>query len=545
VGAITAPISGALSGLASGGPIGAAAGAGAGAVNGVGGLITSASDCRCIMKCGGIQGQLAMDLANIDAQVIEIQSMERATIEIKNGEIELARDEQEVKLLMLKQANLELNIRMAERDESREEMALSDILGEASTVASDMVRALSFARNDAQFGWNDSDVRDVLTNNALKANESFNRAQAWAFVALRALEYYADLPPDVSTGLPNQLIQNLYTELYQTRTAQNLRDLLTAMKINNDTSFVFSASTASCPGRGILSLKYDVVVPTLLMSNFDASGQPPDGAVEGESDYKYRDPQTGEILQGARAYQGAFREFLHRSLSGTRGNRILRLVFATDLYRRRSSGSADASNPFELDAVRAKITGFDVQDCGGVGTVPNVQGIQVDFTGNIPTASKAPALTVQQSGNSYVKHSKWVVDSITGKIKDPWKSLRVYSAYKQLLPVWLASDIDQSASEPMDGGSQMEIGSEVISEEFSPLLNGLNGGNLSTKTRAFTDRSVANDHWELVLKDTSDTYTEKFLDSVQAMLDKTVSDPASDDFLTDIELWIGWSYKGY
>src|SRR5690606_15841767 len=107
----------------------------------------------------------------------EMQALERATIEVKNGQIELLRSAQEIKSLVLKQATQLINIRIAQRDETREQLALANMLSEINTLTADMIRAMRLAENLGGTGWNDSDIRDVLTSKTLIADESFFRAQ--------------------------------------------------------------------------------------------------------------------------------------------------------------------------------------------------------------------------------------------------------------------------------------------------------------------------------------------------------------------------------
>jgi hypothetical protein len=128
----------------------------------------------------------------------------------------------------------------------------------------------------------------------------------------------------------------------------------------------------------------------------------------------------------------------------------------------------------------------------------------------------------------------------TGTWIIPNKSLTVYSAYQQLVPAWLISNLNGAS------GSQPEtIGSQVISPPTVPLLNGSNSSTFDPRISSFADRSVANDHWELVITEVAgETENTAFLDDLQQMLAQPIPDDPSTDFLTDIQLWIGWAYTG-
>ncbi len=498
-----------------------------------------------------IQGQLAQDVANIDAQISEIQYMERAQIELARGRQELLRTEQEVKVLILKQANLALDISMAQRDATREMLALTDLIDEINGLATDYIRAVQLASNDPSVdGWSDQDVRLVLTSKVMMADHAFERAQTWCYIALRALEYYGNRPPD-SEGRPNALVRTLYAQLYEARNAAHLLQgsvdsgsgLLFNMQALATTDFLFSADTVECPDRGVLSLKYDIYAPTVVTYS-SATGNPIAGGVDSEADYRYMDPSSGEIYEGARAYQAAFRAALRAGLRGQRPNRILTLSFATDLFRRvpaQDESAVVGNNPFGIDVESAKIVGFQPANCAGQGVRPNTQGIQLNFTGGFDGLDQQPVIRIAQRGNSYLKHSEWIIetdpDSGALSIADPWKSITVYSAYEQLMPTWLIGDIGAGT------GEEETIGSDVEAE-LAPLINGQNfGTKVTVKTNKFTDRAVANDRWELLISDFTAGANIGFLDEIENMLDSPVPASPATDFITDVQLWIGWAYR--
>ncbi|MFO0794929.1 MAG: hypothetical protein U0586_12825 [Candidatus Brocadiaceae bacterium] len=495
--------------------------------------VNSASD------SASIQGQLALDTADIDAQINEVNYMERADIQSIQLEAEkqklMADKLQEIRTVALEQANKSLNVHIAQRDLRREWTVLINKINEVGMLVADsnrMDNLLKKNQNNLTLGWIEGDARDVLTDNVLKADQAFFRAQVWCFVALRALEYYANKPPQ-GNGQPHIMIMSMYNNLYSARKYDDLYELLSEMQSKADSDFVFTISTTSCGERGLLSFKYDVLVPALV--NYSNNGQPVEGGVSGEDYYRYLDPLSGKLYEGKKAFQAVFRNFLHQGITGTIPNRALKLVFATDLYPRYfDSYGMGGNNPFFfLEGNTAKIIGFSDSNCDGPGVEDNVQGIQVNLTGTL-NSSDVKRLSLAQRGNSYLNHMPWSVDDSdfddNGMLINPLNKVTVYSSYKQIIPTWLIGDIASGTST-----AENVIGSDVIGS-FRPLVNGADGG----KTLVFTDRSVANDRWELVILEPQN---RSFFIKLDNMLASPIPEDPSEDFLTDIQLWIGWAYR--
>lgn len=485
---------------------------------------------------GEIQGQLAEDMANIDAQIVEIQAMQQSDLILAEGRKELLRTEEEVQLLVLKRANLELDLQIAKRDLTREMKEIYNLNDETLTLITDMARLMKLTEEDLQgnaIGWVDEDVRDVLTNNVLVADKAFFRAQVWSFIALRALEYYANRPPE-SDGQPYWQIRDLYYQNYRARRASDLTEVLNTMNAKAISAFIFTDTSTACPEVGMLSLKYDVFCPTRVQ--YSGTGQPTEGGVENEVDYRYTDPTTGIEYSGKRAYLAAFRDTLRQGLEGSRPTRKLTLVFATDLFPRLGEVGYTGYNPFYVASARnAKIAGFTDSSCAGPGVPENAQGVQVNLTGDL-SLTHHPRVKLGQMGNSYLKHSQWggVDFDQEGRLIDPLGKLTVYSSYRQELPSWLVGD----TYDPNDRERET-IGSDVYAV-FTVLLNGLGPAG---KTLAFTDRAVANDRWELRIDELEASANTQFFDKLQIMLNSPVPSDVSTEFLTDIQLWIGWAYR--
>lgn len=504
-------------------------------------------------KIGEIQGQLAEDLSNIDAAIAEQQALQQAELIRYQGAIELERSQQRVRQLILQQANLELEYAMAVRDVTREKKTLATMLDEATRIMFDFNRAVKLTEEigGEPLGWQELDVREVLTNDMLIAEQAFYRAQVWTFIALRALEYYANRPPEAN-GQPNNTIRGFYRRLYGARRAHDLvgpsstsvGGLLGTMNTAAQTDFVFSMTSTSCPERGLLSLKYDVVVPTTADYADESSPAPESSA------YSYKDPVDGREYEGLQAYQAAFRAALREGFSGVSPSRRLEITFGTHLLPPLATENMTSSNPFYLASARnAKILGFENPNCQGQGVTPNLQGIQVNITGE---TTYYPRVRLEMAGNSYLRHRVWGPGDFDGEghLIDPMRAINVYSSYQQILPSWLSEDIGVKAAEtPVTKKKDDDcpegcdcIGSNVAAV-FTALVNGGGPSGGSPKTLAFTDRAVANDRWVLSINEWEATANRNFLAGLEAMLNSPMPEDPSDDFITDIQLWIGWAYR--
>ncbi|MDR4504180.1 MAG: hypothetical protein MRK01_05205 [Candidatus Scalindua sp.] len=480
---------------------------------------------------------LANDIANIDAEINEINYMERANIHAieldtqKNTEIERVR--QQVQLTMLEQANRAFDLSIAHRDLKREIDNLTNKIDEVGTLVSDFNRLTNLLKkhqSGLSIGWEEDDVRDVLTNYVLIADKAFSRAQVWCFIALRALDYYANKEPEAN-GQPNVLIKTLYERLYVARRAEDLSDLLTDMETTTKApEIIFSQGSTSCGERGVLSLKYDVMVPTLV--SYDVNGKPLDGGVNSEETFQYLDPLNGQFYKGVRAYQAVFREFLRKGLTKQNNFRKLNLTFGTDLFPRHSNLGIFSSNPFYVaSATTAKVIGFSNSNC----TSGNVQGIQLNLVGSLGI-SQNPRVRVSQLGNSYLKHTAWTINDFNNqrRLINPLRNMRVFSAYKQILPTWLIGDIKSTTIKERPISNKVET-------VFRALIN--NADVPGGRSLAFTDRSVANDRWEIVIDEFESSVNSEFFNKLEEMLNSQVSQNPSSEFLTDIQIKFGWAYR--
>ncbi|MBF0451365.1 MAG: hypothetical protein HQK75_11735 [Candidatus Magnetomorum sp.] len=498
---------------------------GASVVNGIMGSEAAA-------KISLIQGELSKGISNIDASIIEIQALERAKIVMAQGRQELLKTEQEVQILVLKQARMKLNIYMAMRDVDREMQTIINLLNQAETLIVDLSRVSELNKknfDNLAIGWAEDDVRDVLTNSTLIADKAFYRAQVWSFIALRGLEYYANLKPDTN-GQPNPMIRSLYNQLYTARRSDDLDKLLSNMRSKAESDFLFTRPGIECPERGLLSLKYDVFVPSLVNYGSDTI------EIDNESDYRYLDRKTGILYQGGTAYQALFRNVLRRGLSGTNSKRTLKISFSTDLFPRYASGNVIGDNPFfSASGTSAKIIGFTNQNCSGPGIFSNVQGIQVNMTGKLDIIN-GPRIELAQMGNAYLKHSSWKSDDFddNANLIQPLQAINVFSAYRQVLPTWMIGDLIET-----------DIQEEIIGSNVHAVIRALrNGQGPAGKSLEFTDRSVANDYWVLTINEIEDGANTQFFNQLDAMLESPLSeDTIQNEFLTDIQLWIGWAYR--
>jgi hypothetical protein len=485
-----------------------------------------------------VSGSTAKAEGVIDARINDINTLQRADITVveaaKHAQERLIKAQYSIYQLALKQNNLSLSYTMAQRDVDREYHVLSQKSSEVQNLLADLNRTITMLKlnNDSkELGWANVDIRDTLTDSILFADKSLFRAKVWAYIALRSLDYYANLPPQ-SNGQPDIKLLNLYKKLNFARRSSDIQAVLNEMDVLATSDFIFTLTTVSCPDTGLLSFKYDLFSTNKII--YDDDGNPINNS--DTTAYEYYSFFDEILYEGSKAYQARFRDNIRNSISVVGGVRKLNLVFGTDLFPRPTSEFGQyASNPFYLQSAKtSKVIGFSNPNCSGQGMPTDQQGIQINITGNM---FGGPRVELKQLGNSFLKHTAWENTDFdeNRRLIDPLKNITVYSSYQQILPSWLIGDIDPASLE-----KEEKIGSDVTAI-LTALVNGAGSGN--TKTLSFTDRSVANDMWVLEINELEHSDNEVFFDQLELMLNEPVSDSPMAEFLTDIQLRVGWNYS--
>ncbi|MFK8030231.1 MAG: hypothetical protein AB8G18_08315 [Gammaproteobacteria bacterium] len=501
-------------------------------------------------RSGSSAGQVGV----IDAQINDIRTLQQADIVVSNAassaEGRLIKAGYAMYNLALSQNNLALSYAVAQRDIDREINALGRQVAEVTSLISDLERSRALLeRNDQNVvvGWDNEDVRDTLSDSIVKSEQALKRAKVWSYVTLRALDYYANLPPNESTGQPDGVLLDLYQRIYLARRSEELAYVSTTMDTLARTQFLFSQGTTSCGSQSQISMKNDI------FASHPVFYDPVTGDETGTADigvFEYYSSHEGRTFTGAVARAVLFRDELRRNLRGDLDddgdliNRTLEIRFNTNLFPPQlDSPEFRATNPFYLKSAKtAKITGFENPNCGGDGSSP---GIQIDFLTDTVfvdpvtgAQANAPAVRIFQEGNSYLKHTGWDADDFTdssqSQLEEPMENLTVFTAYEQLLPTWLIGDINT-------GSSLVErtIGS-AVSDTIIGLISGSEVGEGPNRSLAFTDRSVANDAWRIVIEE-SDSTNDQFFAALQNMLDAPIEE--IPQFLNDIQLDIGWASR--
>lgn len=517
-----------------------------GAVGKVASAATSSS------RSGSVAGEVGM----IDAQINDIKTLQQADIRIASAaasaEARLIKASYSMYNLALSQNNLALSYAVAQRDIDREINALGRQNAEVASLLADLARTqalLERNNNNVIVGWESVDVRDTLSDSIVKTDQALQRAKVWTYVAIKALDYYANLPPNESTGQPDGVLLDLYQRVYLARRSEELAYISDRMNELATTDLVFSVDTTSCESQAKLSLKNDVFATHPIFYD------PVTGDETGSADtgvFEYYSSHEGMTFTGDEARTVLFRDEIRRNLRGDLDengnliNRTLEIRFGTNLFPPPpDSAEFRAINPYYLKSSKtAKILGFQNPNCGGNASV---QGIRIDFrtaTGFSDPATAAqvlaPAVKIYQEGNSYLKHTGWeasdfVDPSSQTQLRDPLANLTVYTAYEQLLPTWLIGDINTGSVL-----TDSTIGSAVSDTIFGLIGGSTNGGGGTKRSLAFSDRSVANDAWRIVIEE-SDATNDQFFSALQNMLDAPPG--AIPQFLLDIQLEIGWASR--
>ena len=489
-------------------------------------ILSGIEQYRSIQESANIQGDLAVAQADIDATILEIRAMEQAEVHFQAMRDQLIRTEEQLKVLALRMANLQIQIRIAERDMIQQEIRLGNMFAEVDSLLASYAKQMRLADEHYNLAWLRPDHRAAMNHYQYDAEESFFRAQCGTYIAVRALEYYL-----------NECIKidDIYEMLYTSRRVENLEMVLTEVKARISEAPLFV--DVMCPGNNILSLKYDLLSSTDFEMCESGTGEICN--IYNEDMFTYYDKYHNRLLRGRKAYNAAFRDFLRDNYNPEEGKEVLEFTFSTDILPRRDiSLPPGMSEPYEVrnnplfyshEATGQVILGFEPPNCKDP-SQPPYQGISINFTSPFNELRKRTyVIELSQVGNMTLRSSsrekKYNPD-------DPTEGLIVYSTYQQKFPIFL---------HPRDDFDYMEIGS-YRKALLSPRINNDVVGTPNL-TLAFTDRSVANDQWIFRMYPI-DADNRKFLDDLDKALDEAITDPGEDfNFISDIQFRLGWSAK--
>lgn len=468
-----------------------------------------------------ISGQLAIDQADIDAQIEEIRAIERAQVVYAEKRNMLARTEEQLKILALRQANLGLALQIAQRDAIKEEMQLANMIGEAVSLMADISRSLRQEDELSRDSWC-PDWRAVFYASQTDAEASFRWAQGACFMVLRALDYHLN---------QSQNLQTDYQLLYRARRVRDLELVLASVEQH----LVLSQIAVSPPAQATLSLKYD------LLSRQPVSGDLINGnptEIPGSTNFTYIDRVTGQVVSGAFAYQARLRDFLKSNLTreprtGGGYRYVLEFAFATDLLpapppKEMTNGGGfyilpSRENPFWDSGltVNQVVLGQVFSEYPESQTY---QGTTVNLTGTgLPTT--ACKVRLSMAGNLYQRKAF--------SPDDPTVGIVAYSTYNQQFPNSLKLSSDTT---PPPFYSFSSLRTAVCSAK----VNGMQVGGVNPRVLAFTDRAVACDRWVCRITTDDGGGNAEFLGNLY----NRVEQPATQfNYVTDLQFQIGWIAK--
>lgn len=453
------------------------------------------------------------DLMKVDQDIARARAATQANITLAESEWEkdqiLIDSKLKIQELVRENAKLEIDYLMASRDYDREWLVRGNLLSEVSTLfqqASQFeARIIDADSSNSLWEYERNDIS--LMGVDIAATEQYlETAQVWAYMTIKALSYYLNLPPGKT-----QFLDDFYSAIYKARGSDQLNEVIDAAKniaINNESLFT-GVSKPSCAIQEKLSFK------NLIFSNYVVS-----------ADFEYTTSENRHF-KGQEAYQALFREKIKQNIHGHKGDksRYLQLDFAIDMFPKYDN-TGNPQNPFFKPAqLDEKIAAYSVV-CNDF----NSSGIQVDLIGSLPTnALNNSTITLTQSGNAYVKHTAY--SNLNEIIEDiNFEHMNISRTYQQTLPLSMLFAGSNSGEITLTG----EISGNII-----PLVNENNATDGKYKNYSFSNRSVANTHWQLKINEF--IVGSEFFDRIESMLNSDV--PEENDYLTDIELWIGVSAR--
>ncbi len=473
-------------------------------------------------KESDIKAELAQKTAAINAAREELAALERAEVQFQRATENDIRTAERLKLLMLKRAKLELNLRIAERDLLREQLVLSNMYAKVDTLLAEYATTLKLLDqegNDPIEGWRRPDVRVVSDNKRVEADIMFLRAQAATWLVVRATEYYLN-------GAMNSAVNEMRWLLYTARNAQHLESVLTQITTYNLLSEnVFSQSGVQFID---LSLKYHILADAHVISTDPQNPSDPNSDLFG-----YFCSVKNQVIYGAEAYQAMLRDFLESAIQGNN----LEFTFSTDILPRRPHTAASG----EYRRPRNPLFG------SGYETGKVISGRQPEFfTGSW---DGAPGITINLIGE--MSHEKYRVHLvITGDQimrltqpgsftqENPMDGLVYYSSYEQKFPKSLTLNASYMLDDPVT----------LYSRRFAMLHPTTNGdkapGVGDAHSMVFADRSVANSRWIFRIRNNEDS-NDHFISKLREALNASKNPNVPFTYVRDIEFRIAYWYKGH
>lgn len=478
-------------------------------------------------KVGDIKAELAQKTAAINAAREELAAMERAQVQFQRMEENDIRTAERLQLLMLKRANLELELRITEKNLVSEQMKLMDMFAEVDTLLAGYMQHLKLLDKDGgdMLAWRRPDYRVAFVGIKADAEASFAQAHAATWMAIRALEYYLNESSMSS-------VWSLYAQLYLSRKCQHLSSVVAAIKsVTSGSTQTFAWGNET---KEILSLKYHILANSFVIPG---EGDTLADANEPPYEFRYYDTVSRQEMTGTIAYQTMLRDFLWRSLT-PEGD--LEFVFSTDIFSRYKDdylfpGSAQPENPLFGDGLHTGkvILGYSPPNYPGTTPLP---GVEINLVGGTSAAIAKIKYFIELSmeGDMVLRATK----AEAYDPEAPMKNLVYYAAYKQQMPkVFMPFTINPDNNNiSFAANAVQEIFSKRIAS-INPLVDGSTIPLTTHVSMVFADRSVANTRWRFKMKKSSNSVLLTNLkNKLQAAY---TSESGTFDYITDIQLRIG------
>jgi hypothetical protein len=384
---------------------------------------------------GNVQANTARQLAAFDAQVEKIKTDERAALQYMQADETLLRLSENLNSLRLQASSQELQIQLAAQNVDQERNKLANLLARAGYLLQQYSRSVNLLDSKPEFA---DDLLIARNKEIQQADDAFLLAQQWAFLAAQAFAYKDN---SQNTSAPSYV-----RSVLAARNTASLGSVL--MTIKNANASVLLATYTNAPNFDIVpfSVRNDFVQANLTQG----SGT--------NTDYVSYEPNA--FGNSSAASKAAWVDYLKSHIRTNQfGSVFLQIDFSTTLGRLTINGYQ--RNPlWKCDNFGGLLfSGKDQNENLYKGVQISVTTSGLSFT-DPRGASAGFWVHLSQIGTSSIRRVGF--GNQTG---DPTRATRFFNF-------------------------------GAFSVEFTASANNLNG---SPGSDAFSERSPANDHWQLVI----------------------------------------------
>lgn len=332
------------------------------------------------LQVAGIQAQEATQIADLNAEIEQINASEQSQAEYLQGNTTMLNLSAQLTSLQGQANSQEVQIQLAAQQVEQERSKLANLMSQAGSLLSQWTRSAELVSQSPEFS---SDLLIIQDNTIQQANDAFTLAQEWCFLTALAFNYKDNCPGAGS-----------YNFVQRVLAARNSSALLPILEEMESAETLITAGCQSSP--------YFMTVQFSVRNNFVQANQTQDDGTNVVVTSYEPVLQGGIVQTNASASLAAWTNYLAASLiTNELGDRVLVLNFSTSLNSEMSGGLQ--RNPlFSCDTFGTTLySGLD-------GNGNQLHGVQVSLTTQGLTFPDGPnsgfEVLLAQTGSSAIRN---------------------------------------------------------------------------------------------------------------------------------------------